>query len=1539
MEQFRGLLAEQLSDADRDQIEAHVEGCDACQRTLKDLLTDSVDFRSLGDFGRLDSLPGSAESNSRHEPGSGFLRRLKLASPAPVPGVDLDNGEFETQLPSPLGDFRLLREIGRGGMGVVYEAEQMSLGRRVALKVLPFASTLDARTLQRFRNEAQAAAHLHHPNIVPVHATGCERGVHFYAMQYIKGQTLAALIAELRQRAGTGSVPQRSTRLQMPGALEPVGSGDLRLTGPYSPAIVQTLFGETTIDPAKPSSAVRSFKSWQFFQTVAHLGIQAAEALEHAHELGIIHRDIKPGNLLIEHTPAPPGCDTVTRCGTVSDRATTGAGEELRLWITDFGLAHMASVGGQAGCNLTLTGDLVGTLRYMSPEQALAKRVIIDHRTDIYSLGVTLYELLTLTPAFTGQDRQELLRQIAFEEPRPPRRINKAIPAELETMVLKAIEKNPADRYATAQDLAHDLHRFLEDKPILARRPSMVQRARKWTRRHRAATWALVCVAAVWLLAAGSLLYERHRRLAAVAQQVRESLATARTLLAENQPAQARQQLADAQARLTAERNSLRRLAEEVDALAAELDRFDEFFRLIDRAHDAEIPVRTALASLADSSHGHKSSGLGRAYGGRDGRSDSCKAVPLFLEALSRYRVLERDDWRAALEDSELGPDQVTRVRRAVYEVLLWLADDTSIRQQDHGREGNKLSPPLAARQALTYLAKAEQAWTPTKAFYRLRARGRDEFRRRAEMFYTGSALEDARRAWQMPATMAVDHYLLGQLAYLSRQRAEGIKQFEAALRLEPNHYWSLLWLGDCLCDLGQGPEDFAAAVGIYTGCVAQRPRHFHAYQCRGNTYGKLGRSDEAIADYCRVMELDPYYAAAWNNRGAECTKLGQYSKALEDFTRAIELDPQLGPAWNNRGSAYSNLGQYQKALDDISRAIKLDPSFQAAWKNRGLTYSSMGHHQKAFDAHSRAIALNPNDAEAWTNRGLALIPGDQPTRQYEKAIGDLNRAIALDRTYARAWSARGLAYHKLRQYDNAVADHTQAIALDPKHAGAWTSRGLACHELGQYQKAVDDHSKSIELDPKDKHHWHARGDAYFKLQQYDKALGDYAKSIALDRKFLEGWIGLGNVYASTRRFDKALAAAKHAIDIQPDSAVAYFNLGVALAMQKKTAEAGKAFRKAIALKKDYPEAHLNLGSRLMEQAKLADAEQAFREAIRLRHNYPAAHHNLGAALQAQGKLPESAAAHRQAILLRPDFAEAHDGLSHVLWAQGKLADAVQAEREAVRHQPKNPSFHYNLGSALATHGEHAEAEKEFLEAIHLRPGYAEAHCNLGNVLKLQGRFADALAAYKRGHKLGAKHPGWRYPSAQWIREAEQLLALDAKLTAVDKGKDKPANAGEAVLLACFCQVWKKRFAASARFYAMAFDAEPKLTDELIKEGARYDAACAAALAGCGQGADADKLDDKQRAHWRRQALEWLRADLAFYQKLVSSGPAKDHTFVQKQLQHWLSNASLAHVRGDALARLPEAEREAWQQLWSGVEQTLKKTNYKDTKDSEKSKS
>ena len=395
-----------------------------------------------------------------------------------------------------LGDFRILRTLGRGGMGVVYEAEQLSLGRRVALKVLPFAAMLSEQRLTRFQNEARAAATLSHPHIVTVFAVGVDRGVHYYAMELIRGPSVAEVIQELRgpvkdnQESHLDGDVSDSILTSVRRASQRMAAAATEDYGPD--VVIPDEAAADTVQHAQAADTAGSILSddgtgqrGAHFRAVARIGIQAAEALDHAHQNGIVHRDIKPANLLLDATG--------------------------HTWVTDFGLARIES-----DPAVTMTGDLFGTLRYMSPEQILSKRVVLDHRTDIYSLGLTLYELLILKPAFAQQEREELFRAIAFEEPTAPRRLNASIPVDLETIVLKAVQKNPADRYATAQDLADDLQRFLDDKPIRARRPTLAQRAGKWTRRNPAAMWATIIVLLVLLTASviASMVVVNERNIA-----------------------------------------------------------------------------------------------------------------------------------------------------------------------------------------------------------------------------------------------------------------------------------------------------------------------------------------------------------------------------------------------------------------------------------------------------------------------------------------------------------------------------------------------------------------------------------------------------------------------------------------------------------------------------------------------------------------------------------------------------------------------------------------------------------------------------------------------------------------------------------------------------------------------------------------------------------------------------------------------------------------------------------------------------------------
>jgi len=399
---------------------------------------------------------------------------------------------------------------------------------------------------------------------------------------------------------------------------------------------------------------------------------------------------------------------------------------------------------------------------------------------------------------------------------------------------------------------------------------------------------------------------------------------------------------------------------------------------------------------------------------------------------------------------------------------------------------------------------------------------------------------------------------------------------------------------------------------------------------------------------------------------------------------------------------------------------------------------------------------------------------------------------------------------------------------------------------------------------------------------------------------------------------DEAIAACREAIRLKKDNAEAHNNLGIALGDKGQLDEAIAACREAIRLKKDFAMAHYNLGSALRGKGQLDEAIAAYREAIRLKKDYAEGHYNLANALRGKGQLDEAIAAYREAIRLKKDFALAHNNLGSALYAKGQLDEAIAACREAIRLKKDYALAHYNLANALYAKSQLDEAIAAYREAIRLKKDYAEAHCNLGLVLRDQGRFGDALAALQTGHKLGSQRPGWPYPSADWIRQVEELIELDAKLAKVLKDQTPLANARERLQLASFSQKYKKLYATAAAWYAEAFAAEPKAADDL-NAGQRYSAARAAALAGCAHGKDADKLDGQERARLRRQALDWLRADLEAWKRLLDkeSNQASSVARVAKVLQHWLADVDLATVRGpDALARLPQDERSTWQKLW-----------------------
>jgi tetratricopeptide (TPR) repeat protein len=974
--------------------------------------------------------------------------------------------EFEPE--GPLGDFRIVAELGRGGMGIVYEAVQISLGRRVALKVLPFAAALDAKQLQRFKNEAQAAANLHHQNIVPVYAVGCERGVHYYAMQFIEGQTLAALIQELRHLNGRDKDAQISHPKSEEHAKSEADEGLLESTAHLADTWRQT----------RDFPTGRSANNQAFFRTVAIMGKQAAEALEHAHGLGVVHRDVKPANLMMDV------------------RGT--------LWVTDFGLAQV-----QTNTRLTMTGDLVGTLRYMSPEQALAQPVGVNHRTDLYSLGATLYELLTLEPPLDGRDRQELLRRIAFEEPKPPSRVNKAVPAELETIVFKAMAKDPAERYATAQELADDLERFLKDEPVHAKRPTLVQRARKWARRNRPTVWSAAAASLVALaVVAGSggwIAHDRATRQAKIASDVRSALEEARWFQKEGK-------LHDGQA-------ALRR----AEALLAEAGDGSELHQSVSEVQaDLQMVAKLEEVRILGSS---VRGGRFDCEGQDRGYEAAFREYGIDVEALNPEDARERIRARSIRVELAAALDGWAQTRRwmplrdgKAWQELLGLAQaaDPDIR-----RTALREAVLKGDRQSLVRASTEDILGLPPVTLVLLSECLADMGTSQQATVLLGRAQE------QYPSDFWINHTLAQYLAHAGDARLdEAIPFYTSAVALRPESAGARLNLGNALARKGRLNDGLAA----FRKAIDLNPDYAEAHCNVGKILWDMGRQDEAIAALRRALELKPDLPEAFGNLGVALAAKGRLDEAASDFRQAIKLfasrnaagpRSDLAESHNNLGNVLWKGGKLDLAIAEFRMATTLDATYAPAHNSLGQSLAEKGQLQEALRSLHQALKLKPDYPEAFDGLGKAL----GKKGQFDEAVAAYRRAIALNPDFAEAHCNLGYALGRLDKHEEAIASYRRAIALRPDFAFAHFSLGLTLTELGRLDEAIAALRHAIEAQPDFAEAHYDLGNALWKKSRRDEAAAAFRRAIALKPNYAEAHCNLGGVLRQQGEFAGALAA------------------------------------------------------------------------------------------------------------------------------------------------------------------------------------------------------------------------------------------------------------------------------------------------------------------------------------------------------------------------------------------------------------------------------
>jgi tetratricopeptide (TPR) repeat protein len=1138
-----------------------------------------------------------------------------LASPltddlSPLVDDPLATRSFALGAASSGARFRILRPHAKGGLGQVFVAHDEELNREVALKDIQerFAGNAEART--RFLVEAEITGGLEHPGIVPVYGLGHHPdGRPFYAMRFIRGDSLKEAIERYHKSLSTDFADYADKR--QAGSLKSVKSA---------------------------KSVDHSF-TLQFRQLLGRF-LDVCNAVAYAHSRGVLHRDLKPGNIMLGKF-----------------------GETL---VVDWGLAKVRGEGGGgrgeeeepplrpaslSGSTQTMAGAAVGTPAFMSPEQAAGRLDQLGPATDIYSLGATLYVLLTGHVPFEGNDAGEVLRRVQRGDYVPlalAPRLSSLAP--LAAICQKAMALRPQDRYATVLALAADIEHWLADEPVSAWPEPVLVKLGRWTRRHKPLVSGAAAALLVALLAAtaGTLWYQNEQARQAADEARRSTELALRREYLNKEVAQA----LDETAKKRRELHDTLQDPSQVYELLSDIDQWRG------RVREARAAWRRARA-LADGSPELLDQEIGARLGDLERRlADDDKDWALakelddvrleasttvegkfdYLRAAKKYPVVFAKAG-LAVEQRELAlvADRIVRSpgRYALVAALDHWADVT---------RDKKLLPLLLelARRADSHpwrdRFRSLKAWDDLKELERL--------------------AKEARPDDQSPQVMLT---LAWRIRVKGGDAAEILRR---ALLYHSRDFWLYF-------ELGGRAKDPVERMGCYQAALAVRPQSSTAHYSLGNVLYDKKDLEGAISHFRKAIQIDPNYAFAHTNLGNALSAKKDLEGAISHFRKAIQIDPNFAfahYAHNNLGNALKDKKDLEGAVSHFRKAIQIDPNYAVAHNNLGVVLRDKKDLKGAISHFRKAIQIDPNFAAAHNNLGVAL----DAKKDLEGAISHFRKAIQIDPNLAEPYYNLGSALYDKKDLEGAISHTRKAIQINPNYALAHYNLGLAHHDKKDLKGAISHYRKAIQIDPNLALAHYNLGLALHQTKDLEGAISHYSKAIQIDPNYAQAHTNLGVALGAKNDLEGAISRFRKAIQIDPNLAQAHSNLGSALYDKKDLEVAISHFRKAIQIDPNFAQAHTGLGIALHAKKDLEGAISHFRKAIEIDPNDAPAHSNLGRTLNAN-KDPEGAISHfRKAIQIDPNLADPYAGMGLALLRKGQFAEARTATLQCLKLVPGN---------------------------------------------------------------------------------------------------------------------------------------------------------------------------------------------------------------------------------------------------------------------------